>query len=62
MYCNPVFIILIKYHRVKETQQINRGKCIINQFIIISFFLRNNFLFEYIFYIYEKLKYKDIRS
>lgn len=24
MYCNPVFIILIKYHRVKETQQISR--------------------------------------
>lgn len=49
MYCNPVFIILIKYHRVKETQQISRGKCIINQFIIVAFFPGNNFLSEYIY-------------
>jgi len=43
MYCNPVFIILIKYHRVKETQQISRGKCIIDQFIVVSFFAETVF-------------------
>lgn len=46
MYCNPVFIILIKYHRVKETQQISRGKCIINQFIIVFNFIINSLSFR----------------
>lgn len=44
MYCNPVFIILIKYHRVKETQQNSRRKYIINS---SSFHSLNDFLIEY---------------
>lgn len=34
MYCNPVFIILIKYHRVKEIQQNSSRKYVINSLFV----------------------------